>query len=162
MPPHSPHNLEIDDWKIAERSFDTARVGTYESLFAVANGFLGLRGAPEEGAPAHEPGVILNGFHETWPIIYPEDAYGMARAGQTVVNVTDGSVIRLAVDGERLDPAQADRYERVLDMRTGVLTREVEWATRRGRVLLRSRRLASFADRHLAAMAYEVVALDGP
>ena len=50
-------------------------------------------------------GVILNGFHETWPIVYPEDAYGMARTGQTTVNAPDGSVIRLLVDGEPLDRA---------------------------------------------------------
>jgi alpha,alpha-trehalose phosphorylase len=47
-------------------------------------------------------------------------------------------------------------------MRIGVLVREVEWETTRGRrVLVRSRRLASLADRHLAAIDYEVVALDG-
>ena len=55
------------------------------------------------GSPTRDPGVILNGFHETWPIVYPEDAYGMARTGQTTVNVTDGSIIRLLVDDEPLD-----------------------------------------------------------
>ena len=133
-------------------------------MFAVGNGYLGLRGAPEEGTPAHDPGVILNGFHETWPIVYPEDAYGLARTGQTIVDVPDGSIIRLFVDDEPLDPA-ADgvlRFERVLDMRSGVLVREVEWETARGcRVLVRSRRLASLSDRHLAAIDYEVVVLDG-
>ena len=47
----------------------------------MANGYLGLRGTPEEGAPVHEAGAVLNGFHETWPIVYPEDAYGLARTG---------------------------------------------------------------------------------
>ena len=45
---------------------------------------------------------------------------------------------------------------------TGVLCREVEWETARGRrMLVRSRRLASLADRHLVAIDYEVTALDG-
>ena len=151
------------DWLIVERRFDPERLGAMESVFAVGNGYLGLRGAPEEGAPAHDAGVVLNGFYESWPIVYPEDAYGLARTGQTIVNATDGSIIRLYVDDEPFDlgTAKLIRFERVLDMRFGVLSREVEWETARGhRVLIRSRRLASLEHRHLAAMDYEVVALD--
>ena len=96
--------------------------------------------------------------------MYPEDAYGLARTGQTIVEVADGSIVRLFVDDEPFDLASARvlRFERVLDLRLGVLVREVEWETARGRrLLVRSRRLASLADRHLAAIDYEVVALDG-
>jgi alpha,alpha-trehalose phosphorylase len=57
--------LADDDWRIVERRFDRERIGAQESVFAVGNGYLGVRGAPEEGAPAHDAGVILNGFHET-------------------------------------------------------------------------------------------------
>ena len=154
-----------EGWKIVERRLVPEQMGADESVFAVGNGYFGIRGAPEEGAPAHDPGVILNGFHETWPIVYPEDAYGLARTGQTIVNATDGSILRLFVDDEPLDLASAGilRFERVLDMRIGVLCRELEFETARGRrMLVRSRRLASLEDRHLAAIDYEVVALDGP
>lgn len=94
------------EWEIAEAAFDPERLAAMESVFAVGNGYLGLRGAPEEGGPSHDPGVVLNGFHETWPIVYPGDAYGMARTGQTTVNATDGTVIRLFVDDEPLDLAK--------------------------------------------------------
>jgi alpha,alpha-trehalose phosphorylase len=150
-------------WQIGEDRHDAGPAGARESLFAVGNGYLGLRGTPEEGGAAHDAGAILNGFHETWPIVYPEDAFGLARTGQTIVSATDGSVIRLFVDDEPFDLATARvlRFERVLDMRTGVLRREVEFATPRGRrMLVRSRRLVSLEDRHLAAFDYEVVALD--
>jgi alpha,alpha-trehalose phosphorylase len=159
------HAYPVRDWQIVEREVLPADAGALESVFAVGNGSLGLRGAPEEGTPAHAPGVTLNGLHETWPIVYPEDAYGLARTGQAVVNATDGSIVRLSVDGEPFDLATARilRYERVLDMQLGVLSREVEWETASGRrVAIRSRRLASLHDRHLAAIDYEVVALDGP
>ena len=159
----SEHVYPVHDWQIVERSFEPANLAALESVFAVANGYLGLRGTPEEGGPAHDAGATLNGLHETWPIVYPEDAYGLARTGQTIVNATDGSVIRLFVDDEPFDLATAKlhRFERVLDMQVGVLSREVEWETPRGkRILVRSRRLASLEDRHLAAMDYEVVALD--
>ena len=148
-------------WSISEDRFSTDP--SLESVFAVGNGYLGLRGTPEEGTPAHDAGAILNGLHETWPIVYPEDAYGLARTGQTIVNATDGSLIRLFVDDEPFDLATAKvhRFERVLDMRTGILQREVEFETERGqRLLVCSTRLASFEHRHLAAMSYEVSALD--
>ena len=110
-------------WQIVERGFDPSAQAARESVFAVGNGYLGVRGTPEEGGPAHDAGAILNGFHETWPIVYPEDAYGLARTGQTIVSATDGSIIRLFVDDEPFDLATARvlRFERVLDMRTGVL-----------------------------------------
>ncbi|HWM10240.1 MAG TPA: family 65 glycosyl hydrolase, partial [Solirubrobacteraceae bacterium] len=148
-------------WSITQHRFDPDPA--LESVFAVANGYLGLRGTPEEGTPAHDAGAILNGFHETWPIVYPEDAYGLARTGQTIVNATDGSIIRLFVDDEPFSPgtAKVHRYERELDLRAGVLRREVEWETERGqRLVVRTTRLASFEHRHLAAMSYEVEALD--
>ena len=150
-------------WQIVESGLQPADAAR-EAVFAVGNGYLGIRGTPEEGGPAHDAGAILNGFHETWPIVYPEDAYGLARTGQTIVSATDGSIIRLSVDGEPFDAATARvlRYERVLDMQRGVLCREVEFETSQGqRLLVRSRRLASLEDRHLAAFEYEVLALDG-
>jgi alpha,alpha-trehalose phosphorylase len=154
----------VAEWQIVQQRFEPERLGALESVFAVGNGYLGARGTPEEGAPAHDPGVILNGLHETWPIVYPEDAYGLARTGQTIVNATDGSIIRLFVDDEPFDLATARllRFERVLDMQIGVLSREVEFETPRGRrMLVRSRRVASLHDRRLLAMDYEITALDG-
>jgi alpha,alpha-trehalose phosphorylase len=153
----------IDPWRIVERRFSPELIPQLESIFAVSNGYLGLRGHHEEGAPARDPSVLLNGFHETWPIVYPEDAYGLARTGQTIVNSTDGSIIRLFVDDEpfTLTTARILRYERLLDMRDAILRREVEWQTPRGqRIVVRSRRLVSLQRRHLAAMHYEVEALD--
>jgi alpha,alpha-trehalose phosphorylase len=156
--------IDHDGWRVTEDRFRPALTPALESVFAVANGYLGVRGTPEEGAPAHETGLALNGFHETWPIVYPEDAYGLARTGQTIVQAPDSSVIRLFVDDEPFDleSARLLRFERSLDMRTAVLSRELEFETARGtRMLIRSRRLASLEHRHLVAFDYEVVALDG-
>ena len=63
-------------WQIVERRLDPDRMAAQESVFAVGNGYLGIRGAPEEGGPSHDPGVILNGLHETWPIVYPRTPTG--------------------------------------------------------------------------------------
>ena len=64
-------------------------------------------------------GTYVNGFHETWPIVYGEEAYGFAKLGQTIVDVPDAKIIRLYVDDEPffLPTATLEGFERALDMR---------------------------------------------
>ena len=97
-------------------------LGLTETIFALGNGYLGMRANPEEGREAHSHGTFLNGFHETWQIQHAEDAFGFAKTGQTIVNVPDAKLIKLYVDDEPLLLAEADLddYERALDFRTGV------------------------------------------
>src|SRR5690606_34118427 len=134
-----------------------------ETLMAVANGYLGLRGNLEEGRPAHEHGTYVAGFHETWPIVHAEEAYGLAKTGQTIVSVPDAKVIKLYVDDEPLflPTAHCTDYERALDMRNGVLSRSLVWETASGkRVQVRSERFVSLRHRHLAVFSYEVTVLN--
>nr|WP_297428569.1 glycosyl hydrolase family 65 protein [uncultured Actinotalea sp.] len=150
-------------WQLTEEFFDPEDHGTTETLFALGNGYLGMRGNLEEGRDFHTHGTYVNGFHETWPIRHAEEAFGFAEVGQTIVNVPDPKVIRLYVDDEPLLLSVADlvTYERTLDLRDGVLFREILWRTPSGnRVRVRSRRMVSFRQRHLAIMTFEVTVLD--
>ena len=134
-----------------------------ESVFALSNGHIGLRGNLDEGEPHGLPGTYLNGFYETRPLPYAEAGYGYPEAGQTVVNVTNGKIIRLLVDDEPFDVRYGElrRHERVLDFRAGVLRGEVEWVSPAGQaVRVTSVRLVSFAQRAVAAILYEVEPLD--
>ena len=83
------HVYPADAWRIVEARFSNRTFDRAETIFALSNGYLGLRGTFDEGRPAVSPGTFVNGFHETWPIVYAEDAYGLARAGQTIVSVPD-------------------------------------------------------------------------
>ncbi len=153
----------VDEWRLVETRFDGSDLGTTESLFTVGNGYLGLRGNYSESRDAHLDGTFINGFHETWPISHAEEAYGFARVGQTIVNVPDPKVIRLYVDDEPLQVSVADLvdYERALDFRTGVLTRDLLWRTPGGkRVRIRSSRMVPLEQRHLAVLTFEVTLLD--
>ncbi|WP_408897349.1 glycoside hydrolase family 65 protein [Nocardioides sp. R1-1] len=153
----------IDEWRLVETRFDGSDLGTTESLFTVGNGYLGLRGNYSESRDAHLDGTFINGFHEIWPISHAEEAYGFARIGQTIVNVPDPKVIRLYVDDEPLQVSVADlqEYERALDFRTGVLTRDLLWRTPGGkRVRIRSTRMVPLEQRHLAVLTFEVTLLD--
>jgi len=153
----------LDEWRLVEKRFDLEDAGVTESLFSVGNGYLGLRGNLSESRDAHFDGTFVNGFHETWPILHAEEAYGFARIGQTIVNAPDPKVIRLYVDDEPLQLSVADllEYERALDFRTGVLSRELLWRTPGGKeAKIRATRMVPLAQRHLALMTFEVTMLD--
>ncbi|MEY3020339.1 MAG: hypothetical protein RLZZ272_1323 [Actinomycetota bacterium] len=153
-----------DDWAIVELGFDPAWLGNAETVFALSNGFIGMRGTFDEGRPSVESGTFLNGFHETWPIVHAEEAYGFARTGQTIVDVPDVSLVKLYVDDEplHLPTARTIEYRRRLDLREGALTRELVWSTPSGKhVRLRSTRVVSLEHRHLGAIVYEVTVEDG-
>jgi alpha,alpha-trehalose phosphorylase len=98
LPPR--HIYPVDPWRLVEKRFYPRRLAQFETLFSVSNGYLGIRGAHDEGSPAHQNATLVNGFHETWPIVYGEEAYGFARTGQTIVNVPDAKRIKLYVDAE--------------------------------------------------------------
>jgi alpha,alpha-trehalose phosphorylase len=155
-----------DDWAIVEQGFDERWMGNAETVFALSNGFIGIRGLFDEARPAVESGSFLNGFHETWPIVHAEQAYGFARTGQTIVNVPDVSIMKVYVDDEpfHLPSARVVSYRRWLDVREGVLRRDVVWSTPGGKhVTIRSSRLVSLEHRHLGAISMEVeVDIDAP
>ena len=161
--PLDRNRFPLDEWSLIESDFAAEDMGRTETLFAVANGYMGIRGNVDEGRDGHMHGTFVNGFHETWPIRHAEEAFGFATVGQTIVNVPDAKIIRLYVDDEPLVLTEADllTYERKLDFSTGVLSRSLEWRTPSGkRVLIRSRRMVSFTDRHLAILEYDVTLLD--
>ena len=87
----------VEPWSLTAIGLDMASLGVNESVFALANGHIGMRGTFEEGEPVVVPGTYLNGFFEERPLPYAEAGYGFPEQGQTVVNVTDGKIIRLLV-----------------------------------------------------------------
>ncbi|WP_194410881.1 glycoside hydrolase family 65 protein [Microbacterium cremeum] len=153
----------VDAWRLVETSFALEDAGVTETLFSVGNGYLGLRGNHAEGRFAYEHGTYINGFHETFPIRHAEQAYGFAEVGQTIINAPDAKVMRVYVDDEplSLDVADIREYERVLDMRDGVLRRHIVWVTPSGKeVRIDVERMVSFEEKHLAIMSVDVTVLN--
>ena len=153
------HIFPSEEWAIVENNFTETWMGHGETVFALANGFIGVRGIPSEGRPTIEAASFCNGFHETWPIRHAEEAYGFARTGQTIVNVPDATILKLYVDDEPffLPTARLVNYRRELDFREGVLKRDVHWSTTAGKqVTITTRRIVSFEHRHLGAIHYSV------
>jgi alpha,alpha-trehalose phosphorylase len=157
------HDYPPDEWNIVEKRFCPEYLAQSETMLALSNGYLGIRGCPEEGGPSAENATIINGFYEVRPIVYAEEAYGFAKTGQTICNVTDSKIIKLFVDDEPfwLPDAKLLSYERRLNMKSGTLDRDILWETPAGkRVAITSRRLVSFTNRHVAAISYCVTLLN--
>src|SRR6185503_1282930 len=148
-----PH-FSVEPWAVTESRLDLGVLAQSESVLALSNGHIGLRGNLDEGEPAEIPGTYLNGFYETRPLPYAEAGYGYPEDGQTIVNVTNGKLIRLLVDDETFDVRYGELLEhrRTLDLRAGLLRREVR---------VRTTRLVSFVQRSVAAIRYEVFPCDG-
>src|SRR6202011_1872053 len=114
----------IEPWQIREDGLDLDVLPQTESVFALANGHLGLRGNLDEGEPYGLPGTYLNSVYELRRQAYVEPGYGYPESGQTVINVTNGKLIRLLVDDEPFDVRYGElrSHERILDLKAGTLT----------------------------------------
>ena len=155
----------VDPWQVRETRLEPDLLAQSESLFALGNGHIGLRGNLDEGEPHGIPGTYLNGFYELRPLPYAESAYGNPESSQSIVNVTNGKVIRLLVDDEPFDVRYGTlvSHERTLDLRAGTLTREAVWISPAGkRIRVTSTRLVSFTQRAVAAIRFEVEAVGNP
>lgn len=178
-----------DPWKIIETLHEWNPEHYYqgESIFALGNGMLGVRGSFEEGlknavhpnqasryAPPGEKlplpyfssvdGTYLNGFYESKTIKYPEGGYGFAKNSQTMLNVPDGKIIRVWL-GDEQEPLQVDTgklidYTRVLDMQSGLLERSFRWCSPNGReVQVEVERIVSFTHPNVMAIAFRLTPL---
>ncbi|HXT88182.1 MAG TPA: family 65 glycosyl hydrolase, partial [Trebonia sp.] len=153
----------VEPWCLTEASLDLNLIAQSESVFALSNGHIGLRGNLDEGEPHGLPGTYLNSLYEDRPLPYAEAGYGFPDTGQTVINVTNGKIIRLLVNDEPFDIryGTVQSHTRKLDLRAGTLTRNVVWTSPAGHTVeIESVRLVSLTQRAVAAMSYKVKPVD--
>jgi alpha,alpha-trehalose phosphorylase len=155
----------VDPWSLHEHDLDLSLLAQSESVFALSNGHIGLRGNLDEGEPHGLPGTYLNSVSELRTMMHGETGFGYPAHCETIINVTNGKLIRLFVDDEPFDVRYGTlhRHERVLDFRAGTLTRVVEWTSPAGKsVRVTSVRMVSLTQRSVAAIRYDVETIDGP
>jgi Glycosyl hydrolase family 65, N-terminal domain len=138
----------VEPWQVRETKLDLNLLAQAESVFALSNGHIGLRGNLDEGEPYGLPGTYLNSFYETRPLPYAEAGYSYPEDGQSVVDVTNGKILRLLVDDEPFDVryGHLESHERVLDLRAGTLTRQACWTSPAGETALDTAGVAGTAQ----------------
>jgi alpha,alpha-trehalose phosphorylase len=160
---NEPYGAE--PWRLTESTLNLDMLAQSESVFALSNGHIGLRGNLDEGEPNGLPGSYLNSVYENRPLPYAEAGYGFPDTGQTVINITNGKIIRLLVDDEPFDIRYGTvvEHSRTLDLRAGTLTRDVTWTSPAGHtVKVNSVRIVSLTQRAIAAICYTVTPVDEP
>ncbi|MGM0126346.1 alpha,alpha-trehalose phosphorylase [Enterococcus sp. AZ194] len=148
-----------EDFILTLDDLGSTSVQNIETLFAQANGVIGVRASLPIPQKESNPGTFLNGFYEEHEIIYGEMAYGYAKNHQTMVNLFDLREIKLAIDGEQNLSLSAQNLR--LDMKQGVLKEAFIYQTSDGKKLEYT--LESFSshdNRNIYAQKIEVKALN--
>lgn len=128
--------LKVDPWKVIEEGFEKKRSRISESMFCLANEFMGVRGYFEEGYSGNRLlGSYFNNLYEEMEVQHWQLFKGMITRVCFGVNSVDWLYTRIILDGEQLDLAKCsfDNFKRVLDMKKGTLTREFVWKTKSGK-----------------------------
>ncbi len=135
-------------WQISEDTFDVSKLRSQETVYTIGNGYFGTRGAFEEGYPKATPATLFSGVFDTISV-----------GKEELANTPDWLPIELLVNDERfrLDTGKLLSYRRTLDMRRGVLSREVHWQSPGGILLhVMCERFASLHDEYVGAIRYSV------
>lgn len=170
MTDHSPASApplpaaDLDPWRLRRDGLEPSRARRDETLFALANGSLGVRGGVEE-ADGGSDGSFLAAVYERHPIHYHERFTGFPRHTDTRLPVADGQRIAVFAGGERLLPSPADGFERELDLRQGRLRRRSVLRTAAGaRIRIDAERVVPFDSGvpgvDLLAIRYRATSLD--
>jgi alpha,alpha-trehalose phosphorylase len=156
-----------EPWALTETAPRPGRARYWETLFALTNGLIGLRGTHEEEDSAVDgcsyPGMFLNSIYGYRPYAHIVAFPGYPERMHAMLNLADWRIINLWVNGVRFSPygSSISDFRRSLDLRDGLLKRSLVWhVPGGGRVRVRSTRVVSMTNRHVAAIRYEVTPLD--
>jgi trehalose/maltose hydrolase-like predicted phosphorylase len=130
-----------DNWIISENAFDLSSLHHKETVFTIGNGYLSTRGAFEEGFPGERRSTFVHGIFDDAPVVFTE-----------LANTPDWLPLDVYLNGERFSMVngQVESFQRSLDLRNGLLTRQVCWRSPSGWVAdLTFERFASLPDPHL-------------
>ncbi len=159
---HPAPSFPVEEWGITEETLTPDRMVLAETLFNLANGYIGTRATFEEGLDGYAAsceGTYINGLFLRQKIHYEESAHGFATHNHKMIPVPDGKWIRIYIDGKPYTPTIKDcvSHRRVLDFRRAILERQTRWKLDGDKEIeVSCKRLLSFADQHIMAIHYAI------
>jgi beta-phosphoglucomutase family hydrolase len=150
--------IEADGWNITYHTYEATKERTREALLTVGNGYSGTRGAMDEcdANAVNYPGTYIAGLYNrlSTPIA------GRDIWNEDFVNVPNWLPVTFRInDGEWFDihTTEIITIWRKLDFKSGLFSRLLKVKDKNGNeTLIESKRFASMADPHLAALQYSV------
>jgi len=137
------------NWMVVEESFEPERIAHYETVFTQGNGFLGTRGSFEEYYPGKNNSTFAHGVFDDVAVSFTE-----------LANLPDWTELFVDLDGETFSMASGEvlGYRRSLDLKDGLLVREVRWKSPQGKVTdLTFSRFISRANERLCMQKLEIL-----
>ncbi len=154
--------FKIDPWKIVEEGFDPEYGLIAESIFSLGNEYMGVRGYFEEGFGGKRLlGSYFNGVYERQKAA-AQGYKGIVQETEFMVNSLDWLYLRITAGSETLDLAKSDfeDFTRVLDLKTGLLTRQFVWKTAGGKIEIKLERLISMVHNQKSAQRLTMTSKD--
>lgn len=144
-------------WLVEQTGFDPAREPGLESIFALGNGHLGVRGVPDIPLPNSQGDLFIAGIYASKAVGRPYSEHEFLTEERNSPYAELASFpfpfrIAVAANGTQLGLSESRwrSRKRVLDMRQASLHSETSYTDPAGAAItLRSRRMVSLADRHL-------------
>ena len=137
-------------WLLVEDGVNPAREREIESLFAIGNGYLGMRASIADGTRFSHPSTFVAGLYLADGGIGPRHAV-----------LPDWLHVDVTVEQEQLslETGRALMHRRRLDLRRGILWQEWRQQDPSGRITrLTYLQLASLADRHVLLQSVAITA----
>lgn len=140
------------NWLISEKSFCRNKLSRAETILSLANGYIGLRGAVEEEYPGEQRGCYIAGLFDRFADEVTE-----------LPNIPDFTRIGISLAGEEFNLLEGGiiSYHRSLNLKDGLLAREVIWESPSGkRSRLFFQRFVSLKRKHLVCLKISIKPLN--
>jgi maltose phosphorylase len=156
--------LKHHEWQIIEEGLDPHYNKISESVFSIGNGRMGQRANFEE----EYSGETLRGSYVAG-VYYPDKTRvgwwknGYPEYFAKVLNAPNWIGIHVSIDNHKLDLAKCkvEDFKRVLDMRTGLLSRSFAATLPDGKkIRVESKRFCSMANGEVGAIRYAITPLN--
>lgn len=145
--------MKINNWEITESSLNQETYLENNTIFSIANGYVGTRGNIEETISLdNNDGTFINGFHDTEDYVYPNSSVCQAKKRQKMLFAPQAKNIDITINQTQLNPEDSANYSRTLDMRNAVLTKTYDASVNDIQVNVTSKRFASMECENMIIM----------
>ena len=156
------NGLKRDRWSVKYHGYDENKEQVRESLCTVGNGYFGTRGALEEynADGIHYPGTYISGLYNKLESKISEKSI----VNEDMVNCPNWLPVTFRIGNDdwiNIGNITIVSFKRILNIRNGILYKKIIIKDKSGReTLIESKRLASMENKHIAALRYNIIALN--
>ncbi len=148
--------IKDSNWKIIYRGFNPQEESLREAICTLGNGYVGTRGAAPEvtASNIHYPGTYIAGVYNR----LKTHIAGKTVVNEDLVNCPNWLFLTFRIRGEDWFSPSRSRllyFRQELDMKRGILHRDIRTYSRRGYITrIETRRLVHIANPHCLALQY--------